>query len=125
MKNLLTYAIAPAALAICLAGGMTQSAEAQLIVVEDTYRIVEVDDQENRIGIANPDANPNVTQNWVYVEADTKASARQYTNGLFSDRVYTDTEQIIDLAELHEGELFKLNGGRDWDGSIDASKIWL
>jgi hypothetical protein len=112
-------------MAICLAGGMTQPAEAQLVVVEDTYRIVEVDDQENRIGIAKPDADPNVRQNWVYVEADTKAAARHYQNGLFHDRVYSDTEQIIDLAEMHEGELFKLNGGRDWDGSIDASKIWL
>lgn len=105
---------------------MTLTANAQLVVVEDTYRVVEIDDAENRVGIANPDADPNVVQNWVYIEPDTRAAAREYyQNGLFRDMVYSDSEKIIELAEMHEGDLFKLNGGRDWDGSIDASKIWF
>ena len=125
MRNFLKHAIVPAALAVCLAGGMTQQAQAQLVVVEDTFRIVEVDHTQNRIGIAKPDADPNVRQNWLYIEPDTKAATRHYSGGYFRDRVYTGTETIVDLAEMHEGQLFKVNGGRDWDGSIDASKIWL
>jgi len=126
LRNLIKYIAAPAALVTCLAGGMTQTADAQLVVVEERFRIVDVDDTENRIAIAKPDADPNVRQNWVYLDPDTKASARRYYgDGAFKDMVFYDAERIIDAAQAREGELFKVNGGRDWDGSIDADKIWL
>lgn len=100
-------------------------AEAQLVIVESRYRIVEVDRQENRIGIALPDADPNERQNWVYIKPDTTASMRHSLgNGAFRDEAMTPNG-IMDAAEERIGGMFKVNGGRDFDGSIDAKKVWM
>lgn len=111
-----------------LAGGAllgSEKVEAQLVTVESQYRIVEVDRAENRIGIALPDANPNERQNWVYIKPDTRASMRQYMgNGTFRDESMTPNG-VMNAAETHVGELIKINGGRDFDGSIDAKKVWM
>jgi len=102
-----------------------QPAEAQLILVESKYRIVEVDQVENRIGVALPDANPNETQTWVYVKPETRASMREYYgNGTFRDEQLS-TNGLMNVVDKREGQLIKVHGGRDWDGSIDAKTIWL
>lgn len=101
------------------------AAEAQLVLVESKYRIVEVDQFENRIGVALPDANPNEVQTWVYVKSDTRASKRNYTgNGYYRDEQLTPNG-VLNAAERREGELIKVHGGRDFDGSIDAKAIWM
>ena len=111
-----------------LAGGSLVSAErveAQIVDVESQYRIVEVDRAENRIGIALPDAAPNERQNWVYIKSDTRGSMRhKMGNGAFKDEVMTPNG-MLDAAQSRIGGLMKINGGRDFDGSIDAKKIWL
>lgn len=111
-----------------LAGGAFVGAdkvEAQVLTVESQYRIVEVDTHENRIGIALPDANPNERQNWVYIESDTNGSMRHYLgNGTFRDEAMTPNG-ILKAAQSRVGELMKIEGGRDFDGSIDASKVWM
>jgi hypothetical protein len=125
MKN--TIANIMLGLGIFAAGslGVTQKADAQLVTVESQYRIVEVDRGENRIGIALPDASPNERQNWVYIKPDTAGSMRQYMgNGTFRDESMTPNG-ILNAAEGRVGGLMKLEGGRDFDGSIDAKKIWM
>ncbi len=111
-----------------LAGGTLLApdpAEAQLVMVESKYRIVEVDRAENRIGIALPDAAPTERQNWVYIKPDTTASMRQNLgNGTFRDEAMTPNG-VLDAAESRLGGLMKVNGGRDFDGSIDAKKVWM
>ncbi len=104
---------------------MLQPSSAQLIVVENDFRIVSVDQSENRIGIAMPDADPNVRQNWLYLEDDVRLSIRQNVGGAFRDRVYTDKNIIFNVMRANRGQLMTIHGGRDWDGSIDASKIWM
>jgi hypothetical protein len=111
-----------------MAGGTllsAQRAEAQLVTVESQYRIVEVDHGQNRIGIALPDASPNERQNWVYIKPDTRGAMREYMgNGTFRDEMMTPNG-ILDAADSRVGELMKINGGRDFDGSIDAKKVWM
>ncbi|MCA9776915.1 MAG: hypothetical protein KC800_09375 [Candidatus Eremiobacteraeota bacterium] len=102
-----------------------QPANAQLILVESQYRVVEVDQAENRIGVALPDANPNETQTWVYVKPETRSSMRKYYgDGYFRDEQLS-TNGLMNAVEQREGSLIKVHGGRDWDGSIDAKTIWL
>jgi hypothetical protein len=126
MLKILKQAITLITLSLVAFGGFAQPADAQLVVVEDTFRIVDVDKAENRIAIANPSADPDVRQNWLYIEDSTRGAVRNYvSDGLFQDEVLTSTWEILEAAENREGQLFKVNGGRDFDGSIDANKIWL
>lgn len=114
-----------AALALLLIVGI-QPSSAQLIVVENDFRIVSVDQDDNRIGIAQPDADPKVRQNWLYLEDDVRLSIRESIGGgAFRDAVYTDKNVIFNVMRKNKGQLIKIHGGRDWDGSIDASKIWM
>ena len=106
-------------------GSSVQPVDAQLVLVESQYRIVDVDHTENRIGVALPDADPDVAQTWVYVKPDTRASKRVYHgDGFFRDEQLS-TNGLMDAVENREGELIKVHGGRDWDGSIDAKTIWM
>lgn len=113
--------------ATVLAGGLLLSfdkAEAQLINVESKYRIVEVDRGEQRIGVALPEADPKERQTWIYIKPDTKSSMREYLGGgAFRDEILS-TNGIFNAAEARVGNVFKINGGRDFDGSIDAKKVW-
>ena len=115
-------------IAVALVSGVLltqEKAEAQLIVVESKYRIVEVDRAEQRIGVAREDDDPNKRQTWVYVKPDTRSSLRtHHGNGLFRDENLS-FNGILDVAEKREGGLFKVHGGRDFDGSIDAKTIWF
>jgi hypothetical protein len=111
-----------------MAGGIfigSDKVEAQLVSVESKYRIIEVDRAENRIGIALPDASPTERQNWVYIKPDTRGSMRQNLgNGSFRDEVMTPNG-VLNAAESRIGGWMKINGGRDFDGSIDAKKVWM
>lgn len=114
-------------LALCLGVlfAYAPQASAQLVVVESQYRVVEVDRAENRIGVALPDANPGVEQTWVYIKPDTRGSMRHYQgDGLFRDEQLSTTG-ILDAAAAREGQLIKIHGGRDWDGSINAKAVWM
>lgn len=111
------------AVAVVLAVLANSMAWAQILMVTGEYRVTHVDRAEQRLGIALRDADPNVRQNWVYVKADTKIVRRLFMgDGAFKDEVMTWNE-FFDYAK--KGTLIKVHGGRDWDGSIDAKKIWL
>lgn len=98
-------------------------ARSQLLLVTGRYRVVQVDRRHQRIGIALRDANPNVRQNWVYIKESTKIVKREYLgHGAFRDEFLTFDGFF---HSIRKGTLLKVYGGRDWDGSINAKKIWL
>lgn len=110
---------------LSVVGLKARPANAQLLLVESKYRVVDVDKSENRIRVALPGDNPNVGQNWVYIDTDTRGSMRTYHgNGTFSDELLTPNG-ILNAAAAREGELIKISGGRDWDGSINAKSVWM
>ncbi|MGE0493870.1 MAG: hypothetical protein AB7S38_31975 [Vulcanimicrobiota bacterium] len=113
-------------LALTLAGSLApQSAEAQLLLVTGRYRVVSVERAEQRIGVALPEDDPKVRQNWVYLKPDTVMVRRNYyKGGYFKDEVIT-YNSMFEVLSNHRGELVKIHGGRDWDGSIDAKKVWM
>lgn len=109
---------------LVLAGATITPAEAQLVLVDEPFRIVSVDKDKNRIGIAKPDAKPNVRQNWVYLDLDTRGSYRQYipSAGAYRDKVL-NANQVLNVAASNRGQLMNVKGGRDWGGSIKAKTI--
>ncbi len=105
--------------------GVTEKAEAQLVLVESKYRVVTVDRAGQRIGIALPDADPKIRQNWLYIRPDTNISRRHHLGGgAFRDQSL-NYNSFFDLAPSLRGSLIRIHGGRDWDGSIDAKTIWM
>lgn len=98
-------------------------AQAQLLSVTGEYQITNVDQAGQRVGIALRDADVNVRQNWVYIKPDTKIVKRNFLpGGVFKDEHWT-FNGFFEKAK--KGMKIKVEGGRDWDKSIHAKKIWL
>lgn len=107
-------------LLLCAAAG---PAQAQLLTVTGEYIVTNVDRSGQRVGIALRDADINVRQNWVYIKPDTKIVKRNFLpGGVFKDEVWT-FNGFFDKAR--KGMKLKVEGGRDWDKSVHAKKIWL
>lgn len=102
---------------------MAAPAKAQLILVTGDYRVVIVDKGEQRLGIAKRDADPNRRQNWVYVKGRTEIVRRVW----LENRAFRDEKLTWDefFTIVKKGTCLRVHGGRDWDGSIDAKKIWF
>lgn len=101
----------------------TPRAQAQILMVTGDYRVTHVDRDEQRIGIALRDDDPNVRQNWVYVKSDTVIIRRIWLRG----GAFRDERMSFNgfFDYVRKGTKLRVHGGRDWDGSIDAKKIWL
>lgn len=98
-------------------------AQSQLLSVTGEYRVVEVDRAEQRVGVALRDADPDKRQNWVVIKPGTKIIQRKFLKGgVFRDEVMT-FNGFFDYVK--KGTKFRVEGGRDWDRSIHAKKIWL
>ncbi len=98
-------------------------AQAQLLNVTGEYRVTEVDRANQRVGVALREANPNKRQNWIYIKPDTKIVKRAFLkNGTFKDEIWT-FNGFFDYAK--KGTMLRVEGGRDWDKSIHAKKMWL
>lgn len=114
--------------AATVVGGISfaqQPAEAQLLKVDAKYRIVTVDRPGQRLGVALPDANPKERQSWVYIKPSTEASMRKYYgDGYFKDEKMS-FNGIFNAADQRVGKMFRVKGGRDFDGSINAHKVWF
>ena len=96
---------------------------AQLLTVTGEYRITEVDRGGQRIGVAFRKDNPKRTQNWVYIRPDTRVNLRRSLGrGVFRDEVLNYENS---WNEFRVGRPIKLHGGRGWDGTISAKKIWM
>ncbi|MBQ7529797.1 hypothetical protein IJT10_07875 [bacterium] len=121
MKRILTCTALLAAFVV-LSMFYTTPANAQLILASGTYRVVEIDEGKERIGIAKLDANPNVTQNWVYMRLQTKVTKRFFQDGWQRDEKIEPSE-IFSVIE--KGDVIKVDGGRDWNGSITAKNILI
>ena len=116
-----TFSITLAVLALLAAVvAMQYPVQAQLILASGTYRITELDEDKERIGIAQLDANPTVTQNWIYLKLKTKVTKRFSQNGWLRDESVPISE-IFNVVE--KGDVIKVEGGRDWNGSITAKDI--
>ena len=111
-------------MALLLMGAVwTAPAEAQLLTVTGDYRITDVDKANQRVGIAIREDDPNRRQNWLYIRPDTHINVRrQVGRGAFRD------EQVSwegAWSVLKKGRKIRIHGGRDWDGTIVAKKIWM
>lgn len=117
MKNFITLLFF--LLMVCAAA----PAQAQLLSVTGEYRIVQVDRGKQQVGVALREANPDKVQNWIHIKPDTKIVKRNFfKNGTFKDEVWT-FNGFFDYAK--KGTMLRVEGGRDWDKSIHARKIWL
>lgn len=123
MKRMMSI-LSAAVFALVITGLTVSPSEAQLVLVNEVFRIVQVDHDNNRIGIAKPDASPNVRQNWVYVDIDTRGSYRTYVagSGTFRDKTLSG-RQVLNVADANKGQVMNVKGGRDWDGSIKAKTV--
>ncbi len=94
-----------------------------MLSVTGEYRVVNVDRGGQRVGVALRDAAPNKRQNWIYVKPETKIVKRIFLGGgAFRDEIMT-FNGFFDYVK--KGTQFRVEGGRDWDRSIHAKKIWF
>jgi hypothetical protein len=94
---------------------LTLPTAAQMVTVSDSFRIVEVDRDKRRLGVAALDADPNVRQNWVNLGDSTKVT-------LSGDKPVTLSTA---LSSLKKGDVIRVHGGRKWSGKIKAKTIVL
>ncbi len=122
MKRSVSLCLATLAILLTALFINVPQAKAQLILASGTYRITELNQDKERIGIAQMDANPTVTQNWVYLRLKTKVTKRFSQNGWLRDENIPVSE-IFSVIE--KGDVIRVNGGRDWNGSITAKDILI
>ncbi|MBQ7502972.1 hypothetical protein IJT93_09770 [bacterium] len=96
------------------------AAEAQLVPVTETYRVVVVDRAEQKIGIARINDSPDVRQNWVYIKDHTEIVHRIWRDQEFRDEE-VDWNEFFRL--IKKGHCIRVHGGRNLDMSIDAKSI--
>ncbi len=107
--------------ALCTLATASSPARAQILLVTSDYRVVDLDQDKNRIGVALPESKPNVRQNWVYVRLETEVVRRQEKDGWIRDEILKP-EEI--WTSIQKGDVIRVQGGRGWDGSITARSIW-
>lgn len=122
MKRILTITAVLLALVSAFICAHSKPAQAQLILASGTYRVVELQPKNERIGIAKLNANPTVVQNWVYVKINTKVTKRFFQNGWQRDE---NVEPTDIFSVIEKGDIIKVNGGRDWGGAINAKDILI
>lgn len=106
-----------------LVGVSALPAGAQLLLVTGEYRITEFQQDNERFGVAVPEANPNVTQNWVYMSTKTNVQLRHTNSEGWHKDETLNFYQFFEKAR--KGEILKVSGGRRWDGAISAKTIWM
>ena len=99
----------------------TLPARAQLVNVTDDYYVTELRADKNKIGVAV--GKTRDTRNWVKVDGNTRVARRVWvTRHSYRDEVIS---QAAMWKFLKPGKRIKVSGGRDWDQTIVAKKIWL
>lgn len=109
---------------VCLLALMigTAPAYSQLLLASGTFRVIEINKEKNRIGVAKLNANPTVRQNWVYLKINTKVIKRFEQNGWQKDEP-VEADDCCDIVEV--GDILHVEGGRNFDGSINAKSILI
>ncbi len=105
----------------CTLATASPPARAQILLVTSDYRVVDLDPDKNRIGVALIESKPNVRQNWVYVRLETEVVKRHQKDGWIRDEILKPEEL---WTSLQKGDVIRVQGGRGWDGSITARSIW-
>lgn len=95
---------------------LTSPASAQLVTASETFRIVQVDRDERRLGIADMAADPNVRQNWINLKDSTEVTLQEG-----QPPVVLSTA----LTTFKKGDVIRVHGGRTWTGKINAKTIRL
>lgn len=102
---------------------LTGGSWAALINVDTDYRVTEVRREQREFGIALLSDNPNETQNDVFFGSDTRCYREiRYRNGTRKEIPVT-IERFFKI--LKKGDIVRVQGGRDWDGSIHAYEVRL
>ncbi|GMU54914.1 MAG: hypothetical protein AMXMBFR33_40600 [Candidatus Xenobia bacterium] len=116
MRNLLLFTF----MLFALVG----TASAQVLTVDSNYRIVTLKPDEHGFDIQLvEERDPHDAQNWVYFKLETKIY-QEIIRDDGSRKVFELTPQkFFKLAKV--GDIVRVQGGRDWDMSIAAYKIWL
>ena len=110
----------------CLLGLFVLSSDrssGQLLLASGEYRIVEVDEDHQRVGVALLESEPDVRQNWIYITASTYVNKRHSSgDGWFRDEKLS-YEGFFNT--VRSGDKLRVEGGRRWDGGITAKRIWM
>jgi hypothetical protein len=102
---------------------LASQATAAILSVTGEYTVTEQVRSRERLGIRLRDAdNGGRTQNWLWLNPDTKVCVRHFQgNGTFWDEVVSYEKA---WRVLTPGTQFRVAAGRDWDGTLTAHKIW-
>jgi hypothetical protein len=93
---------------------------AQILLVDNTYFVTELQPGKERIGVALSKGTD--TQNWVHIKSDTKINLRKWSGKSFTDHAVNPARLF---THLKYGSKMRVYGGRAMDGSVVAKKIWL
>ncbi|MEW6284040.1 MAG: hypothetical protein AB1758_35835 [Candidatus Eremiobacterota bacterium] len=102
---------------------VTLPAAAQILLVSGSYRVVKVDPEKHRFAVAVPAADPDIRQNWCYLDLSTRMVRRTVDADGWHRDEELEPHQI--LQALQKGDRIYLEGGRNWDLSIHAKRIYL
>ncbi|MBI3924043.1 MAG: hypothetical protein HY319_00745 [Armatimonadetes bacterium] len=94
---------------------LSAAAHAQLVLVNGAYRVVALDREQFRVGVALPPDNPEVVQNWIYLKLET-------TGHLVDGRRLNANEV---MEQFRPGQMLWISGGRRWDGGITVDAVWF
>lgn len=115
--------ILSASLALLGLTSVPAPSQAQLLLVTGDYRITELDEGNQRFGVALPEAKPDVTQNWCYVQPNTDIT-RKLTNA----QGWTKEDKLNYyqfFQNARPGQMVRIHGGRRWDGGISGKTLQL
>ncbi|MGM9998781.1 MAG: hypothetical protein ACI38Q_05255 [Candidatus Bruticola sp.] len=122
MRKITKYFVFLAALSFLVC--CFKEAQAQIVLTTGNYRVVVIDKAQQRLGIAELDANPNRVQNWIYIKHNTEIMKQLHSDADGNEFRYDKVNWSKFFGEIKKGDLVKVHGGRDWDRSIDAKKLW-
>lgn len=99
-------------------------ARAQVLTVDSNYRIVTLKPDEHGFDIQLVSESDHTdAQNWVYFKIETKIY-QEIIRDDGSRKVFeVSPKKFFQIAKV--GDIVRVQGGRDWDMSIAAYKIWL
>lgn len=108
--------------ALLLIVTLAPPASGQLVLVDNEYYVTELRPGKGEFGVAL--SKGQFTQNWVRVKFDTKIARRRWLGegkGFVDETI--SAERLF--SSLRLGSKVRVNGGRNWDGSVTAKRIWF
>lgn len=98
-------------------------AQIPLLSINSPYRVVNLQPNNHGVGVALPNDNPSVEQNFMFFTLDTKVNL-EIVRQDGSRKVFpANLDKFWKLVKV--GDLVKVKAERAWDGQIQADEIWL